>query len=244
MSDFTVLMLTDDSLFYQKLGWLLECKGCLVLRAGIDETRMQALPVREFDLVLAQVRRAAGEDLGVLKQIKSLHPRIRTVLCSGDQENAFPLEAYELEADDYLFMPCRPAEIWRRVAACLQRSGKIRSPGAKYRFIPLNRTILENSRRVFDYFRYNLESSAATLRTVVNTRGDGPGKKNLAKMICEVSARLEVLQEMTDGLCRRISGMALINALVQGDCMPAFPLEAKQAPVPLDYYPRRHSRPL
>lgn len=240
MSGFTVVMLTDGSHLYRRLGWVLEYKGCLVLRASSNEALGEALPFRQFDLILAQVKRKGEEKLAVLKQAKRIHPQVRMILCSGNRETTFPLEAYELEADDYLFMPCRLTEIWRRVAACLKiSSGATRNLAARYRFMPINRTILENSRRAFEYFRYNLSSSASALKTLVNTSG-ARLDKNLMHKIFEVSARLEILQEMTEGFCRGISGLALINDLVQGEFKPAFPFRVKAAPAPHDSSPLEH----
>ena len=204
LTGYTVLMLTADSRPYQNLGWVLEHKGCRVLRGNSGGTR-EEVPVREFDLVLAQIHREEGEELALLEQIKGLHPQVRLVLCSLDGETAFPLEAYQLEVDDYLLMPCRLAELWRRVAACLKKAaGKSRNLAVKTGGEPINCHIWEKSRPVCDYFRYNLGASAAALKSLIHTSAASLDKKLMAK-IQAVSARLEVLQEMTEAFWQGIS---------------------------------------
>jgi DNA-binding response OmpR family regulator len=208
MSGFTVLMLAEDARLYRKLGRVLEHKGCRVLR---DATQVEAVHLRQIDLILAQVNRGGGAELAVLQQVKRLHPQVRVVLCSRDGETAFPLEAYQLEVDDYLLMPCRLAELWRRVAACLMRTpGKSGDLTAASRFAPINGKTLEKLKRVFHYIRYNLDSAVTALQPLINTPEFRLEKKSLAK-IYEASARLEVLQEMTDGFLRGISGVEAVT---------------------------------
>jgi DNA-binding NarL/FixJ family response regulator len=175
---------------------------------------MEAIQIRQFDLILAQVNRGSGEELAVLKQVKRLHPQVRVVLCSRDGETAFPLEAYQLEVDDYLLMPCRLAELWRRVAACLKRTpGKSGDLAAASRLAPINGEILEKLKRVFHYIHYNLDSATTALQPLINTPESRLDKKSMAK-IYEASARLEVLQEMTDGFLRGISGVEVVTFLM------------------------------
>ncbi|RJR47998.1 MAG: response regulator [Deltaproteobacteria bacterium] len=203
MTGYTVLMLTDDSHLFRKLELILAHKGCRVLR---DTTQVEGIHILQLDLILVQVSRKSGEELVVLKQVKRLHPQVRVVLCSRDGEWAFPLEVYQLDADDYLFIPCRLMELWRRVVACLRRPLEKSSHQAPAsRGVHVNRALLMKSRQMLEYFRYNLGSSASTLKTLINAPDAGWDEKLMAK-IHEVSARLEILQEMTDCFLRGISG--------------------------------------
>lgn len=211
ISKCTVLMLAEDSHLYRKLGWVLEHQGCRVLR---DATQVEAIHIRQIDLILAQVNREDGEELAVLKQVQRLHPQVRVVLCSRDGETAFPLEAYQLEVNDYLLMPCGLAELWRRIAACLKRTpGKSSELTDAPWFARINGEILEKLKRVFHYIRYNLDSATTALQPLINTPESRLDKKSMAK-IYEASARLEVLQEMTDGFLRGISGVETVTFLM------------------------------
>lgn len=206
----TVLMLADDSQPYRHLGWVLEHKGCRVLREGSETTRRAVPSLRKFDLILARINQESRKELAFLQQVKGCHPQVKVILCSQDGETAFPLEAYQLEVDDYLLMPCRLAELWRRVVACLKRiSGKAGCLAAANWQAPLHRAILEKCQRVFQYIQYNLDSSTTALKPLLNTPGSGLDQKLKGKLH-EVSARLEVMQEMTEGF---LQGMAGVNAL-------------------------------
>lgn len=220
MTGYTMLMLTDNSLLYQRLGWVMENNGCRVLKAGAAETLLEASRTRELDLILARTTRKGGEALAVLKQAKRLQPRVRVILCSGDRETAFPPEAYELEVDEYLFMPCTLAKLCRRVAGALKRPpGKPPGLAVASRFAPLNRRVWEKSRPVLDFFRYNLGSCSLALKTMSKTPGAKGDEKLMAK-IAEVSARLEICQEMTDAVLRRFAIETSVNGFPGGFPFP------------------------
>jgi DNA-binding NarL/FixJ family response regulator len=218
MSGYTVLMLAEDAHLYRKLERVLEHEGCRVLR---DASQVEA--VRHFDLILTQVNRDGGEELAVLKQVKRLHPQVRVVLCTRDGETAFPLEAYQLEADDYLFMPCRLAELRRRVAACLKRTpGKSKDLAAAPWFAPLDGAFLERLKRVFHFIRDNLDSARAALKPLIKATESRGDEKFIAE-IHEISARLEVLQEMTDGFTQGISGMEAVTFSLPKKAVDGYP---------------------
>jgi DNA-binding response OmpR family regulator len=220
MTGYTMLMLTDDSYPYLNLGWVMQNNGCRILKSGAAETLLEAIHTRELDLVLARITREGGAALAVLKQAKRLQPRVRVILCSGDRETAFPPEAYELEVDDYLFMPCSMAELCRRVARALKRlPGKSPGLAVASRFAPINRRVFEKSRRALDYFRYNLGSCASALKTMSKTPG-ARGDEKLMGKIAEVSARLEICQEMTDALLRGFSRETPVNGFLGGVPLP------------------------
>jgi len=198
-------MLADDSHVYRHLGWLLAHKGCQVIRAKADAIRRKVFHFRVVDLILARIGQEGGEVLPFLKQVKGHHPQVKIILCSSEEETAFPLEAYQFEADDYLLMPCRLADLWRRVAACLKKNlGKAGFLAAGNGQAPQNQAILEKCQRIFHYFRYNLDASRTALQPLINPPAAAPDQKLMGK-IHEVSARLEILQEMTDGFLQGIS---------------------------------------
>jgi DNA-binding response OmpR family regulator len=215
ISGYTVLMLTEDSHLYRKLGRVLENKGCRVLW---DNTQVEAVHIRQIDLILAQVNAEVGQNLTVLKQFKRLNPQVRVVLCTREGETAFPVEAYQLEVDDYLLMPCTPAEFWRRMAACLQRSPGNSVDSAVASWLPTrNGAILEELNGLFSYIRYTLDSVATAFQPLISTPESTEEEKIIAK-ICEVSARLEILQEMADGFLQGISGMKVTCFIPCWDC--------------------------
>jgi DNA-binding response OmpR family regulator len=206
MSQHTVLICSEDLHVCQRLGWYLASKGCQVLRAATANDLAEAIHSREFDLILAQIEGEDLEGLQILQQARRLHPRTRLILVNSAKDMTFPVQAYQLEVDDYLFWDCRPGELWRRVAACLERLPEERNnAGAVSRSLPLNRAMVRKVQQISQYFSYTLGSSRSILQSLINApEGDLAGK--WLPKIQQVSARLEILQEVIQGLQQGISG--------------------------------------
>lgn len=199
MSQYTVLMFIEDLHVCRRLGWYLEYKGCQVLRAATGKALEQAVNSQEFDLILAQIDREDLEGLTILQEAKRFHPRARVILVNAAKDMTFPWQAYRLEVDDYLCMDCRPAELWRRVAACLERlPEKRKNPGAVSRSLSLNRAVARKVQQITQYCSYTLDSSRSILQSLVNAPETDLDRKWLPKLQ-EVSARLEILQELLQG---------------------------------------------
>jgi len=199
-------MCSDDLHVCRRLGWYLEYKGCQVLRAATGKDLEPAIHSREVDLILAQIDGEDLEGLQILQKAKRLQPRARVILLSAAQHITFPWQAFQQEVDDYLFMDCRPAELWRRVAACLEKlPEKTGNLGAASRSLPLNRAIVRKFQHVSQYISYTLDSSMSILQSLINAPVADLDRQWLPK-IQQVSARLEILQEMMQGLQQGISG--------------------------------------
>lgn len=209
MSQYTVLLFIEDLHVCRRLGWYLEYKGCQVLRAATGKALEQAVNSQEFDLILAQIDREALEGLTILQEAKRFHPRARVILVNATKDMTFPLQAYHLEVDDYLCSDCRPAELWRRVAACLERlPEKRKNAGAVSRPLALNRAMSRKVQQISQYFSYNLDSSRSILQSLVNAPEADLDRKWLPK-IQEVSARLEILQELLQGFQQGVTGLGM-----------------------------------
>jgi DNA-binding response OmpR family regulator len=189
-------MCSEDLHVCRRLGWYLAYKGCQVLKAATANGLAEAIHSREFDLILAQIEGEDLEGLQILQQARRLHPRARLILMNATKDMTFPVQAYQLEVDDYLFLDCRPGELWRRVAACLERlPEEKKNSGAVSRSFPLNRAIVRKVQHISQYFSYTLGSSRSTLQSLINAPAGEFDGKWLPK-IQQVSARLEILQWM------------------------------------------------
>jgi DNA-binding response OmpR family regulator len=215
MSQHTVLICSEDLHVCQRLGWYLAYKGCQVLKAATANDLAEAIHSREFDLILAQIEGEDLEGLQILQQARRLHPRARLILMNATKDMTFPVQAYQLEVDDYLFLDCRPGELWRRVAACLERlPEKRKNWGAVSRSFPLNRAIVRKAQNISQYFSYTLGSSRSILQSLINApEGDLDGK--WLPKIQQVSARLEMLQEMMQGLQQGMAGQGATRNLLR-----------------------------
>jgi DNA-binding response OmpR family regulator len=214
MTDYTVLMCSEDLCVCRRLGWYLESKGCRVQRAATGKDLAEAIHSREFDLILAQINRQDLEGLQMLQQAKRLHPQARLILVNATKDMTFPVQAYQLEVDDYLFMDCRPAELWRRVAACLERlPEKSNNLSPLCRSLPLNQASVKKVQQISQYCSYTLDSSRSILQSLINAPEADLAGSWLPK-IQQVSARLEILQEVMQGLQQGISGQGATRYLL------------------------------
>ena len=50
--------------------------------------------------------------------MKNLNPEARLIILGEDAR--LPVEAFQLAVDDYILLPCRPVEVWRRITSCLK----------------------------------------------------------------------------------------------------------------------------
>ena len=55
-------------------------------------------------------------------QAKKINPLTKIMLITNRLDLTFPLEAYDIEIDDYIIMPVSAGEFWRRVENCLDGS--------------------------------------------------------------------------------------------------------------------------
>jgi DNA-binding NtrC family response regulator len=206
MSQHTVLVCSEDLHVCQWLGWYLADKGCQVLTATTANDLAEAIHSREFDLILAQIEGKDPEGLKILQQARRLHPRARLILLNATRDMTFPVQAYQLEVDDYLFLDCRPWELWRRVAACLEGlPEKRKNSGAVSRSLPLNRAIVRKAQNISQYFSYTLGSSRSILQSLINAP-EGDLDRKWLPQIQQVSARLEILQEVVQAWQQGMAG--------------------------------------
>lgn len=120
MAQYDILLFSDGSKLLQTIGWVLEYRGFAVKTATNPEATLEALVRKNYDLVVAKLTTDDLKGLDILKRAKRLNPEVKVMVVSGNHDAIFPLEAYEIEVDDYLLMPVSPLELWRRVSRCLE----------------------------------------------------------------------------------------------------------------------------
>ncbi len=102
------------------MGWVLEYKGFSVKALRGPEASLEALVKHNYDLIIAKFSREERDNLAVLRQAKKINPWTKVMLITDRLDLAFPLEAYNIDIDDYIIMPISAGEFWRRVENCLE----------------------------------------------------------------------------------------------------------------------------
>jgi DNA-binding response OmpR family regulator len=120
MAKYDILLIGDGTNLLKTIGWVLDYKGFAVKVTASPEAALEALVKKNYDLVIAKLTAGDMESLDILKRARRLNPEVKVMVVSGNNDAIFPLEAYELEVDDYLLMPVSPTELWRRVSCCLE----------------------------------------------------------------------------------------------------------------------------
>lgn len=200
MAQSDILLLGDGSHLFRTIAWVLEYKGYTVRATASPEAALEALVKKNYDLVIARLTAQESDGLDVLRRAKRLNPDIKVMVVSGIHDMTLPMEAYQIEVDDYLLMPVSPTELWRRVSQCLDRQEvvdlkavRIRTrPHAEFNELALNRLMI-----MFHDIRSAMVSTAAGLKLL--TRGTyGEVSDKAAAKLQEVSARVDQLINLTE----------------------------------------------
>ena len=113
-----ILIVNDGSLLLQMMGGLLENKGYHLNLTDSPEEALVLLSTRNVMLVVLKLNGQAPDRLAVMHMVKELNGGTKLIIM-GDGPD-LPAEIFEIEADDYILLPCRAAEIWRRVLSSLE----------------------------------------------------------------------------------------------------------------------------
>jgi CheY-like chemotaxis protein len=199
MARHDILLVGDGTNLLRTIGWVLEYKGFAVKATGSPEAALEALVKKNYDLVIGKLSAADRDVLDILARAKRFNPDVKVIVISADGEAIFPLEAYEVEIDDYILMPVSPTELWRRVSQCLEGqevvdlqplglSVDIPEEGLKGK--PQAMLMLHD-------LRGSMVSTAAALKLMVRgTYGDM--SESARAQLEEVSGRVENLVHLTD----------------------------------------------
>jgi len=119
MAKSEILLLGDGSPPLRTMGWVLEYRGFSIKALRGSEAALGALVKKNYDLIIAKFSRGEKDILTVLRQAKKINPLTKIMLITNRLDLAFPLEAYDMDIDDYIIMPISAGEFWRRVENCV-----------------------------------------------------------------------------------------------------------------------------
>jgi PleD family two-component response regulator len=120
MAKYKILLLGNGSHSFRTMGWVLEHKGFSIKALRGPEAALEALVKKNYDLIIAKLSREEKDNLTVLRQAKEINPSTKVMLVTDRLDLAFPLEAYNIDINDYIIMPVSANEFCHRVATCLE----------------------------------------------------------------------------------------------------------------------------
>ncbi len=121
MTTYEILLVDDDPLILRALKPALEKEGYRVTTADNGEAAVEMLESRHFDILMTDLVMDAIDGIGVLKQGKTSHPEMMSIILTGFGDIHSAIEALRLGADDYLLKPSEVEEILFRVASCAEK---------------------------------------------------------------------------------------------------------------------------
>jgi ActR/RegA family two-component response regulator len=152
-----ILIVNDGSLLLKMIGGLLENKGYHLSLTDSPEEALVCLSTRNIVLVVIKMNGRQTDRLAMMHMVKELNVDAKLIVV-GDQAH-LPVEIFEIDADDYVILPCRVAEIWRRLARCLEEPVSL--PGAPREdglLHPVNQRVFHNLGLMFHDMRSLLTS--------------------------------------------------------------------------------------
>ncbi|WP_153913884.1 response regulator [Shewanella sp. TC10] len=111
LTDVSVLLVEDDSVFRQLLADFLIQQGAVVFEACDGDEGVSEFQSHPVDIVIADLSMPRLGGLGMLKQILKINPAIPSIVISGNNVMADVVEALRYGASDYLVKPVADLKI-------------------------------------------------------------------------------------------------------------------------------------
>ena len=154
------LAIVDDDLpFKDRLSRSMEKKGFIVESFSNLKSLSGRLKEKNFDYAIVDMRLEDGSGLELIKLIKSINPRTRTLLLTGYGNIATAVAAIKCGAIDYL---PKPAEIDQIYDALILSKDTLPPPPTKP--MTADRVRWEHIQRVFIQCKRNVSETARRLR--------------------------------------------------------------------------------
>jgi two-component system KDP operon response regulator KdpE len=110
-----VLVVDDEAAVRRALSVLLLERGFLVAEASRGEEALRILRAELFDGVLLDINMPGIGGFETLRRIRSFAPRLPILMFSDHDKEADKVEAFSLDADDYITKPFRIRELIARI---------------------------------------------------------------------------------------------------------------------------------
>ena len=196
-----ILVVNDGSQLLPLVGGLLATGGYRLSPTDSPEEALILLNTRKFDLVVLKMNGKQIDRLSVMHMVEELNQDSKLVIVA--EQARPPVEIFEIKADDYILLPCRPLEIYRRLLTCLEpssrRPGLLRENNLMH---PVNRQIFKNLALMFQEMQdqaTSIVNGLKLLKIKLNSRLEGETEDTYQ----EAFERTETLIRMTGEFFRK-----------------------------------------
>ena len=204
-----ILIVNDGSLLLKMMGNLLESKGYQVSLTDSPEEALMWLSTRNIVLAVMKLNGRQDDRLAVMHMVKELNDGTRLVVMG--ESTHLPAEIFETDADDYILLPCRAAEVWRRLLSSLETAPAAQpappqAPEVEDEMVhPVNRRIFSNLGLMFHELRSHL-NSITTGMEVLRSKTDGRFEADIDNIFQEVISKSRLLIGTADEFLEKFQG--------------------------------------
>ena len=179
------ILLVDEKVpISSAIGFILQSKGYLIMLAPDAETASEDLDNYFFDLMLVYLNGYEQDKLDLLRQANRRSPQTKVMIVANPQKMTLPLEAFQMEVDDYLLTPFSAPELCRRVNHCLHPSKVLKSESVfEGRGGTINELLLNSLRLKFCDINNTLFPLKAHINILVQKKHGIRNKGNLRNLM-------------------------------------------------------------
>jgi signal transduction histidine kinase len=196
-----ILIANDGSTFLKTIGLILADKGH---RTCVTDSSLEALAElarKYFRLVIVKLPGKTTGSLALLNAVKDLNPEARLIILGEDAR--LPVEAFQLAVDDYILLPCRAVEVWRRITVCLKAIRGAAAPEAvQGKLNAANAQGLTKLSLLFHDLMSGLVSQQAALK-LARRQGQGQLDAEVDRLLDDAGKKADGLQALLEGFLRQ-----------------------------------------
>ena len=193
MNGIRILVVDDEPIARENLGFILRKEGYAVLGVDSGDAACRELEKSEFDLVLTDLRMRQTDGMQVLQRAKELYPDIEVIVITGYATIATAVEAMQKGAYHYLAKPYQNDEVRILVKQAMEKRGlrlqvqELKRQVERHAVAP--RLIGKNAK--IEALRETIAQIAPTDCSVLILGETGTGKELVARAIHHLSPRAE-----------------------------------------------------
>ncbi len=187
--------MNDGSGLFPKIGTMLQNQGFQVFMAPDPDTALQEMSNYDFAAVIAGASREQSAGLDVLAAVKEIRPEIKTMVVTRLLNPELPVQAYEMDIDDYIHWPLSIAELSGRIKGLLEDGrGGAASDSELPDLEAQNRSTLAAMGSLVDGFTNSLAMISQSLEDIRQEHRDGM-QENLSAELGGIAMQVANLKE-------------------------------------------------
>jgi signal transduction histidine kinase len=195
-----ILIVNDGSPFLKTIGLILADKGHRTCVTNSPSEALGELARKYFRLVIVKLQGKAADCPALLSAVKDLNPKARLIILGNDAR--LPVEVFQLAVDDYILLPCRPVEVWRRITSCLKALRGAAVPEAvQGKLNATNRRVLTKLSLLFHDLRGGLVSVQAALK-LSRRLAQGQLEADANRLLEDAGKKTDWLLSLMEGFLR------------------------------------------